>query len=270
MSRRRRPDATGLNHVTAWRPAVEGVTEVFHARFVDHAYPAHTHDSWTLLIVDDGVISYDLDRREHGVVRSVVTLLPPDVPHDGRPGTQHGFHKRVVYLDRRMLDDALIGPAVDQPNMQDPVLRRRIHQLHRSLAYPDDALESESRLAFIFERLGRHLRPDAAATEPAAEGVAAQLRDLLDARVVDGVTLTEAAMVLHAHPAHLVRAFTRRFGLPPHRYLTGRRIETARGLLLAGASPAEAATRAGFYDQAHLNRHFRRYVGVTPAHYQAK
>ncbi len=269
MSGRRRPVATGLNHVTAWRPAVEGVTEVFHARFIDHAYPAHTHDSWTLLIVDDGVISYDLDRNEHGVVQSVVTLLPPDVPHDGRPGTQHGFHKRVVYLDRRMLDDALIGPAVDQPTLRDPVLRRRVDQLHRSLAHPADAFEAESQLAVIFERLGRHLRPEAAATEPAAEGVAAQLRDMLDARMLDGVTLDEAAAVLHAHPAHLVRAFTRRFGLPPHRYLTGRRVELARRLLLAGAPPAEVATSAGFYDQAHLNRHFRRYVGVTPARYRA-
>jgi transcriptional regulator GlxA family with amidase domain len=27
------------------------------------------------------------------------------------------------------------------------------------------------------------------------------------------------------------------------------------------------ATTAGFYDQAHLNRHFRRYLGTTPARF---
>src|SRR5919106_1764547 len=138
MSGRRHPAATGPNRVTAWRPAVEGVTEVFHARFVDHTYPSHTHDSWTLLIVDDGVISYDLDRHEHGVAGSVVTLLPPDVPHDGRPGTRYGFRKRVVYLDRRMLGEALIGPAVDQPTLRDPMLRRGVDRLHRALAHPAD------------------------------------------------------------------------------------------------------------------------------------
>jgi AraC-like DNA-binding protein len=56
--------------------------------------------------------------------------------------------------------------------------------------------------------------------------------------------------------------------LPPHRYLTGRRIEAARNLLLSGTSPAEVATRAGFFDQAHLTRHFRHYLGITPARYQ--
>ena len=46
--------------MTAWCPHVKGIEEVFHARFVDHAYPPHTHDAWTLLIVDAGTISYGL------------------------------------------------------------------------------------------------------------------------------------------------------------------------------------------------------------------
>ena len=35
--------------VRAWRPTVPGVHEVLHAEFVDHVYPAHTHDEWVEL-----------------------------------------------------------------------------------------------------------------------------------------------------------------------------------------------------------------------------
>ncbi len=49
--------------VAAWRPAVPGISEVFHARIADYAYPAHCHDTWTVLIVDAGATDYDLDRR---------------------------------------------------------------------------------------------------------------------------------------------------------------------------------------------------------------
>jgi AraC-like ligand binding domain len=101
--------------VTAWRPSVPGVAEVFHARFVDHVYPAHTHDAWTLLIVDDGAVRFDLDRHQHGALTSQVTLLPPHVPHDGRPATPRGFRKRVLYLDTGQLGEELIGAAVDRP-----------------------------------------------------------------------------------------------------------------------------------------------------------
>jgi AraC-like DNA-binding protein len=247
---------------------VPGIAEVFHARFVDHAYPVHTHETWTLLIVDDGAIRYDLDRSAHGAVQPTVTLLPPHVPHDGRAATRSGFRKRVLYLDGSVLDDDDIGAAVDQPGLVDAVLRARVDELHHALAAPGDELEAESRLAFVRERLRRHLRPRAVERpRPGSRPVAERLRDLLDERIVPGLALAEAARLVPAHPTHLVRSFTATFGLAPHAYLAGRRIDLARRLLLSGRRPAEVATAAGFYDQAHLTRQFRRYLGTTPAAY---
>ncbi|WP_406104729.1 AraC family transcriptional regulator [Micromonospora globbae] len=254
--------------VSAWQPAVRGITEVFHAHFVDHAYPPHTHDVWTLLIVDDGAIRFDLDRHRHGVLRRSVTLLPPHVPHDGRAATAHGFRKRVLYLDTTLLGAGLAGAAVDRPNVSDHLLRHRVHQLHQALARPGESFEAESRLAFVLERLDQHLRGHAPpAVPPPSHRLAVRLRELLDARTEAGITLHEAAELLHAHPTHLVRVFTRAYGLPPHLYLTGRRVQRARRLLLAGHPPALAATAAGFYDQSHLTRHFKRHLGVSPARY---
>lgn len=96
-----------------------GVVEVFHAAFGDHAYPAHTHAAWTLLVVDAGAVRYELDRRRHGALRGLVTLLPPHVPHDGR---------------------ATPGAEVDRPAIADPVLRARVSALHRTLAQPGEEL----------------------------------------------------------------------------------------------------------------------------------
>ncbi|MEY9487798.1 hypothetical protein RKD26_003592 [Streptomyces calvus] len=95
--------------VSAWRPRVPGVVEVFHAHFTEYAYPMHVHDAWTLLIVDDGAVRYDLDRHEHGTPHDTVSLLPPHVPHNGSPATPDGFRKRVLYLDGSRLGDDLIG-----------------------------------------------------------------------------------------------------------------------------------------------------------------
>jgi AraC-like DNA-binding protein len=259
--------AAAVGAVTAWRPAVPGITEVFHAHFVDHAYPAHTHDVWTLLVLDDGAVAFALDGRPHRAVRSQVTLLPPHVPHDGRAATPAGFRKRVLYLDTTLLDVRLSAAAVARPSLADPLLRDRIDRLHHALRDPDP-LAAESRLALVADRLRRHLgrgpdRPDPA---PGA-ALATRLRDLIDAHTTTGLTLRAAADVLHAHPGHLVRAFTATFGLAPHRYLTGRRVGLARRLLLAGVPAAEVAVRAGFHDQSHLTRHFVRHVGTTPARY---
>ncbi|MCA0143376.1 AraC family transcriptional regulator [Blastococcus sp. LR1] len=254
--------------VRAWRPPVPGLAEVFHARFTDHVYPPHTHDTWTLLLVDDGAVRYDLDRHAHRADPAAVTLLPPGVPHDGRSRYPGGFRKRVLYLDPDTLGAERVGAAVDRPAFADRLLRTRIDRLHAALAPHTETLEAESRLAFVLDRLRQHLDRDVVdAPGIRDDALADRLRDLLDARLVEGVSLEHAAAEFGVHPTHLVRAFGRRHGLPPHRYLVGRRIDRARSLLLDGLPPAEVALATGFYDQAHLTRHFRRLLGTTPAAY---
>ncbi|MEU9036759.1 AraC family transcriptional regulator [Streptomyces sp. NPDC048352] len=265
MSADPRPRST----VSAWRPPVTGIAEVFHARFTDHAYPVHVHDTWALMILDGGRVDFALERERYGAgVSDSVVLLPPGVAHDGRTVTETGFRKRVLYLDTSVLPEHLTGSAVDAPLLADPALRGRVHGLHRALRDPDP-LEAQSRLAFVGERLrwwlgGRKPMPYEA---PRAR-TAVRLRELLDARAAEGVTLEEASAALGGtHPTHLIRSFRQAYGLPPHAYLTGRRVERARELLLAGMPAARAATEAGFYDQAHLTRHFARHVGTTPARF---
>ncbi|MCX5179468.1 AraC family transcriptional regulator [Streptomyces virginiae] len=262
--------------VSAWQPSVPGIAEVFHARFTEHAYPAHVHDTWALMILDGGRVDFALDGERHGVgVSDRVILLPPGVSHDGRTVTEAGFRKRVLYLDASVLPERLTGAAVDTPLLADAALRERVHGLHLALA-ERDPFEAQSRLAFVRERLHRWLAgraaegPERGSRSAAAPGarVAVRLRELLDARVPEGITLEQAAAELgYPHPTHLIRSFTAAYGLPPHAYLTGRRVALARRLLLAGARPAEAAVAAGFYDQAHLTRHFGRHVGISPARF---
>ncbi|WP_050988620.1 helix-turn-helix domain-containing protein [Streptomyces xiaopingdaonensis] len=251
--------------IRAWRPRVGGVAEVFHARFTDHVYPMHAHACWTLLLVDTGAVRYELHRHEHGALDGLVTLLPPQVPHNGRSATGNGFRKHVLYLEPGQLDPSLIGRAVDRPVFRDPGLRRGVDRLHTALSSPGAEDAAECALALVTDRLEGHLR--ARRTRPHDPSLAHRLRELLDSRIVEGCPLHEAGDVLHAHPAHLIRVFRREFGMPPHEYLTSRRVDLARRLLVAGAPASTAAASAGFHDQSHLHRHFTRLLGTTPGRF---
>lgn len=103
-----------------------GLAEVFHAHIVDWAYPAHSHDTWAVLIVDHGAIDYSLDTKRCAAVEDTVAILPPGVVHDGQPASRarDGFWKRNLYVDTELLPADLIGPAVDMATVADPVLRR--------------------------------------------------------------------------------------------------------------------------------------------------
>jgi AraC-like DNA-binding protein len=68
------------------------------------------------------------------------------------------------------------------------------------------------------------------------------------------------------HKSHFVRTFNRVTGIAPQTYLRQVRVAKARELICNGARLSEAALAAGFCDQAHLNREFRKVFGVTPGH----
>jgi AraC-like DNA-binding protein len=277
---------------------VAGVHEVFHARFVDYAYPPHVHDAWTVFVVDDGWIRYDLETRHRGAGGERVTILPPHVVHDGRAATGGGFRKRVLYVSADVLPERLIGPAVDRPDVRDPALLGAVHALHRALGEPDDALQAEARLALVGDRLRAHLgdplpeggsgrrgslggpptevvggsrRPlghhPSRVPAPHPGRLAGDLRDLLDERLFERTTLAQAGRELGASPSHLVRSFTGTFGIAPHQYVTARRIDAARRRLLGGEPIALVAAGVGFYDQAHFTRQFKRHVGTPPGRY---
>jgi AraC-like DNA-binding protein len=261
------PPTTGAEHVRAWQPALPGVREVFHARFVEHRYPPHTHDTWTVLIVDEGAIRYELDSRAHRSRHGTVTVLPPHVVHDGRAADHSGFRKRVLYVETAELSERLVGPAVDHPRIVDPRLYRTLDRLHRLLQARDDFLGGDATLASVIERLRIHLgwRPPAG---PAADTrVADQLRQLLDARLFETLTLNDSSSILGVSPTHLVRSFTTAYGISPHAYVISRRIDAARRRLLDGQPAAAVAIETGFHDQAHLSRHFTRHVGTTPGRF---
>jgi AraC-like DNA-binding protein len=248
----------------AWHPAVPGVREVLHARMTDHAYPPHVHADWAILLVDEGAVAYELGGRARIADASAVTLLPPGVAHDGRAAHQSpGFRKRVAYLHSSWMPEGRTGGIVDQPSRRDLVTAAR--NAHRALATPGEELAAEATLLALASRLAsgvdepRRVKHDST--------LARRLRDLLEARLVDGITLDEAGRLLGAHPSHLARAFATEFGAPPHRYVTSRRVDLARRLLLDGARPAFVAVKAGFHDQAHLTRHFRKVLGTTPGRF---
>ncbi|MFC6706063.1 AraC family transcriptional regulator [Flexivirga alba] len=260
------------DRVRAWDPGVAGIREVLHASWADHSYPAHTHDAWTLLIVDDGFIGYDVDRHRDRADAGVgVTLLPPHVTHDGHPLTSNGFRKRVVYLEESVLPERLIGPCVDSPLVLDSSLRQSVSALDDALSAADRSA-AESHLALVAEALRWHLagRPEAARTCATRRAwIARQARDVLDADPVGAPSVEELATLLGVSPAYLIRCFTREFAIPPHRYVTGRRLDLARRRLLDGEPAAAVAVATGFYDQAHFHRHFRRLLRTSPGSFRA-
>jgi len=96
-----------------------------------------------------------------------------------------------------------------------------------------------------------------------------EARELLDASLHDAPTLRSLAKQARVHPVYFAAAFRRHYGCSTGEYLRRRRLQFARRKLLdPSLSLVEIAAEAGFADQSHFTRAFKRFAGVTPGHYR--
>jgi AraC family transcriptional regulator len=93
-----------------------------------------------------------------------------------------------------------------------------------------------------------------------------QVRELLRDRFAENLTHEVVAEAVGIHPVHLARAFRQHGGCTLGAYVRQLRVEFAARQLVTTEQPlAGIALDAGFSDQSHFTRTFKRQTGMTPA-----
>ena len=87
----------------------------------------------------------------------------------------------------------------------------------------------------------------------------------IEANLGSKINTRQLAGLVSFSKGHFSRAFKRSLGLPPMAYVVSRRVERAKFMMATTREQLTAiALACGFADQSHLNRSFRRMMGVSP------
>ena len=89
--------------------------------------------------------------------------------------------------------------------------------------------------------------------------------EYINANFSGEIKLKDIAAAVGMSMFHLSRTFRASTGVTLHRYLTRTRVERVKALLLdSDQSLAVIADAAGFSDQSHMSKTFKRFTGTTP------
>ncbi|WP_119392347.1 AraC family transcriptional regulator [Taklimakanibacter lacteus] len=255
-------------------PAEPGIERI-EAFFTGHAYDPHRHDTYAIGFTVSGVQSFDYRGSRADSRRGNVIVLHPDEVHDGRAGVEQGFRYRMIYIEPRLIAEALADKTNALPFMRsaissDPRLLRGVSRALIDLDRLYEPLERDRILTGIADAL---LALDTSLPSRGSLAVSAtavdRARAFLDAHFTRTVASEELEAITGLDRYGLARHFRARLGTSPYRYLTMRRLGRAKADIAAGRPLAEAAFVAGFADQSHMTRQFKQAFGLTPGRWQA-
>jgi AraC-like DNA-binding protein len=252
-----------------------GGVERVEAFFAGHAFDPHRHDTYALGVTLAGVQRFGYRGAVSDSLHGDLIVLHPDEVHDGRAGAEGGFRYRMAYVEPRVLRAALgerarALPFVRQAVQADERLRSALVRLLSDLDRPLEPVEADGALAGLADALLALDRSAAGrTTRVRADAAAERAREFLDANLHRTVASAELEAAAGLDRFETARAFRRRFGTSPHRYLTMRRLGRARALIRSGETLAEAAAECGFADQSHMTRQFRAAFGMPPGRWRS-
>jgi AraC-like DNA-binding protein len=261
-----------------WRSDRVPGLEVIHTNSHEHSYPPHLHDSLEIIWMRSGAgkldclqQAFDIDVGEAGIVR-------PNEIHSGG-GRGKTIEYVAIHLPRSLLQPGgrhfcSLLDASGRPVPVKVVPREKATSLLPIMVRTLCADLPVEQLLYILTPILCQLldvsTPEAElliredVLHPAVSKAQAIIRD----QCANRVDVSELAVSVDLDMRYLISLFKLSTGTTPHQFQIALRVEMARAMLEQQLPLCEVAARAGFADQSHLNRHFRRRYGFTPGEFR--
>ncbi|NMB59722.1 MAG: AraC family transcriptional regulator [Chloroflexi bacterium] len=255
--------------------------ELRYSEYTEPVFHRHNHDAFSIGLVKKGQTRFHLVQKEEMVLPVTtgnVVLINPGEVHACNPETGTVFAYYMLYIEPdfflRLLSDytgnPITGYRFPVSLLKKHEISREVNALCHAIQSRQAGLEIETRLLETLADILEACSSYSISNHPDGEisSSVAAAYDHLREHPEKAISLKELAGLCHLSPFHFLRLFRRQYGLPPHTAQTQMRVNMARRLLANGATIAGAAAAAGFADQSHFTREFKKSVGTTPQKYR--
>jgi AraC-like DNA-binding protein len=239
-------------------------------------FPRHIHDSFCFGMVTEGTRIISHGDKKTLIPEQGLFIINPGMSHACGSPDQQGHSYRILCLAKDLLRSIACQmsgkdcrtPCFPMPLIRDKRLASRMKRFFSLLEQPDSLLERETLLvALLSDLIIRHSEDPPLISPAGSVEPVDQACEYIGDHFEETLTLEHLAQVACLSPFHFQRVFLKLKGITPHDYQVQVRIKRACEMLLHGSNLAETAYAAGFADQSHFTRTFKRVVGVSPGRF---
>jgi AraC family transcriptional regulator len=231
--------------------------------------PEHTHKRALFCFVMQGNYTETYGGKTRECKSSTLLYHPPEELHSER-FHETGGRSFIVEIAPGWLTQIRRDLTVmDNPTgFQGGIFEFLAWKLYREF----DQLDGAAPLiieGLMMEILGETVRHSATKDRQSLPRWLQQAKDILHASFTENLTLADIARTVGVHPVHLAQTFHKTYRCTVGDYVRKLRIEYACHELATSDKPiVDIALAAGFCDQSHFTRMFKRAIGAAPSQYR--
>lgn len=256
-----------------WKPDGDAY-ELLSAKGVTRSMPPQISQDYIFGVLEEGQANISYRGENHQISGHCFILLHPGEIFSRQGNSAHPRTIRAVIANPKFLQQQIAKltgqnnqpPQFIQTTSLDKKVINDFSLSHRALEQASSKLEREKALQDMIALLLNYCSPEPRATTPSRResNRIKIVRRMLLTKFNENMSLQDLAASVNLSPCRLNRIFSQEVGIPPHAFLNQIRVSEAKSRLEKGMPIAQAAVDVGFYDQAHLTRHFKRIMGYTP------
>lgn len=239
-------------------------------------FPMHAHEWLEVLYFISGKGTYLVEGHQYPLAPGDVFILRPTEMHKLDIDPSEPYERIVIHFSPALLkrldpDGTLLRPFYDRPlgqqnrygSIDDPagLLQAAFSHFHfREIA--DVRMNLIGRLIMLLTAMsGMHER---AHTHAPVEGPAGQILAYVNEHLFEEISIQSIADAFYRSPSQISRIFQQATGNSLWKYVTIKRLMSARELIQRGEPAAVAATACGFSEYSSFYRAYKGHFGHSP------
>lgn len=232
-----------------------------------HAYKPHLHSELSIGVIERGETVLTIDGQDYHFKEGEAIIIMPYVVHNCQPVDINNWAFTMIYLDNAYKEGLM---KTLSPNLQIGIskLSKNEYALIKSLS---QALQSEndpfSEEVQIIDCLNMIVDSIEMKLEKEISKNIASIHQYMEEHFLEDIRLETLENLFNIDRFKLIRRFKASYNCTPSAYQLQLRVNYSKQLMKKQNNLSEIALEAGFYDQAHFSREFKKSAGMTPNYY---
>lgn len=253
-----------------------GSIELLNASFKNHSFKKHFHEEFCFGVISSGQLDFNYRGRKISAKKGLINLCNPGEIHDGF--SSNGWSYKMFYVNPKLmaqLSSTISGKINDIPFFKEGVIYDEEIAVKLSnlndIMFDEKSFTIEKEQLFI-EIVTLFIKKHADSFIPIEKLISSKeliknSLEYINDNLQDNITVSKLSQISNLSLYYFIRIFKKEVGLTPKDYLIQQRIRKAKELILQHHPLSHVALMSGFYDQSHMLKYFKSYIGINPSNF---